>query len=126
MYLLDTNIALEILLAQEKKETCKSFLNQHIGQLAMSDFSLHSIGVILFRYKKKALFHTFSQDIADKISIKTLSIDGYAEMEHASDKTGLDFDDTYQFCIAKKTGLKIVTMDKDFEKVQQDIDVLFL
>jgi len=46
-YLLDTNIFLEILLGQDKKEVCKKFLETHIGEIFISDFSLHSIGVIL-------------------------------------------------------------------------------
>jgi len=37
----------------------------------------------------------------------------------------LDFDDAYHYSIAKYYGLKLVTMDKDFEKVK-DIEVLFL
>ena len=48
MYLIDTNIFLEVLLTQEKKETCKKFLDENIKNLYISDFSLHSIGVILF------------------------------------------------------------------------------
>ena len=49
MYLIDTNVFPEVLLAQEKRELCKNFLNANIGSLYISDFSLHSIGVILFR-----------------------------------------------------------------------------
>lgn len=43
MFLIDTNIFLEILLAQNKKEICKDFLNFNIGKLYITDFSLHSI-----------------------------------------------------------------------------------
>ena len=48
MYLIDTNVFLEVLLAQEKKQICKDFLKVNIEKLNISDFSLHSIGVILF------------------------------------------------------------------------------
>ena len=37
----------------------------------------------------------------------------------------LDFDDAYQYYVARYYGLKIVTMDKDFEKIK-DMDILFL
>jgi len=37
----------------------------------------------------------------------------------------LDFDDTYQYSVAKYYGLKVVTMDKDFEKIK-DLQILFL
>ncbi len=50
MYLLDTNIFLEILLGQEKKDECKKFLIANEDNIFISDFSLHSIGVILFRH----------------------------------------------------------------------------
>ena len=51
-FLFDTNIFLEILLDQEKKDVCKKLLNDNIGKIFLSDFSLHSIGVILFKQKK--------------------------------------------------------------------------
>jgi predicted nucleic acid-binding protein len=37
----------------------------------------------------------------------------------------LDFDDAYQYNIAKYHGLKVVTMDKDFEGIV-DVEILFL
>lgn len=48
MYLADTNIFLEVLLAQDKRKECKNLLEENRGKLSISDFSLHSIGVILF------------------------------------------------------------------------------
>ena len=63
MYLVDTNIFLEILLAQDKSEACKTFLSDHIDELAISDFSLHSIGVILFRHKAHDIFSQFIEDM---------------------------------------------------------------
>ena len=61
MYLVDTNIFLEILLAQHRKEDCKRFLDTHIEEIAISDFSLHSIGVILFRNHEGGTFLKFVQ-----------------------------------------------------------------
>ena len=56
MFLVDTNVFLEILLKRDKKEDCKKFLDNNIGNLNITDFSLHSIGVILFRYGKEEFF----------------------------------------------------------------------
>jgi predicted nucleic acid-binding protein len=67
MYLLDTNIFLEILLKQEKSEECKNFLKSNVNNIFISDFSLHSIGVILFRYKKHKLYEDFIKDILSQI-----------------------------------------------------------
>lgn len=47
--LIDTNIFLEIFLGQARRVDCESYLNQHLGHLHLSDFTLHSIGVILFK-----------------------------------------------------------------------------
>jgi len=35
----------------------------------------------------------------------------------------LDFDDAYQYSVAKYYGLKIVTMDRDFERIK-DLEIL--
>ena len=59
MYLVDTNIFLEILLQQNKSKNCKLFLDKNSGVLNISDFFLHSIGVILFRNKKEKIFLKF-------------------------------------------------------------------
>jgi predicted nucleic acid-binding protein len=56
MYLIDTNIFLEILLAQKQKNICKEFLVSNIEQIYISDFSLHSIGVLLFRNNNTVTF----------------------------------------------------------------------
>lgn len=50
MYLLDTSISLELLLDRERADEVAEFLKQEVsGRLYMSDFSLHSIGIILLR-----------------------------------------------------------------------------
>jgi predicted nucleic acid-binding protein len=126
MYLVDTNIFLEILLEQAKKGVCKHFLNTHIGDLYISDFSLHSIGVILFRNEKEKVFQQFTQDVLPKTQIITLAKHVYQELVENKRQFGLDFDDTYQFSIAKESGFTLVTMDGDFKGVQQSINVIFL
>jgi len=63
MFLVDTNVFLEVLLRQDKKEDCKRFLEKNIRDLNITDFSLHSIGVILFRYGKEDIFQKFVEDI---------------------------------------------------------------
>ena len=124
--LVDTNIFLEILLDQEQKEQCKSFLVKNIGRLFLSDFSLHSIGVILLRNKKEKVFVKFTNDILPDISIISLSKDKYKEVANISIKYSLDFDDSYQTCISIDENLEIVTMDKDFKKVEEILNVRFL
>ncbi len=125
MYLIDTNIFLEVLLIQDKKETCKNFLDTNVGVLYISDFSLHSIGVILFKNDKKYIFQKFLDDIFLKVAIINLPKETYRDLADLKD-LGLDFDDAYQFKVAKEHDLKIVTMDKDFEIIKDRIDIVFL
>ena len=126
MYLVDTNIFLEILLEQARKTMCKNFLRTHAGHLHISDFSLHSIGVILLRNGKDEVFKKFAQDVLPNAEIVTLTKDNYPNLIEDKMAFGLDFDDVYQFNIVKETGLTLVTMDKDFKSVQHEIQVMFL
>ena len=126
MYLADTNIFLEIMLAQEKSKECKKFLEEKRGELFISDFSLHSIGVILFRNKKKDVFERFVNDVLVKLEIITLGKEAYKELSEISKEFNLDFDDTYQFKIAQENNLTIATMDRDFDKIADFFSVKFL
>ncbi|MDL1962253.1 MAG: PIN domain-containing protein [Deltaproteobacteria bacterium] len=49
----------------------------------------------------------------------------YREVVSVKKSLNLDFDDAYQYSIAKYHGLKVVTMDKDFERIR-DVEILFL
>ena len=63
-YLVDTNIFLELMLEQKEENTVKHLLNQlDVSELYISDFSFHSIGVILFRLNKLEKFSGFVKDI---------------------------------------------------------------
>ena len=125
MFLVDTNIFLEILLRQAKKENCKKFLRENIGNLNITDFSLHSIGVILFRYDKEYIFQKFVEDVMPNVKLLSLPTELYVDVINASKSLNLDFDDAYQYSTAKYCGLRVTTMDKDFDRIR-DVEVLFL
>ena len=124
-FLVDTNVFLEILLNQDKKEHCKMFLNNNIGILNITDFSFHSIGVILFRYAKEDIFQKFIEDVIPNIQLISLPIKLYIEVINTKRNLNLDFDDAYQYSTAKYYELTVATMDKDFKKIK-DVDILFL
>ncbi|MHA1873315.1 MAG: type II toxin-antitoxin system VapC family toxin [Candidatus Heimdallarchaeaceae archaeon] len=126
MFLVDTNVFLEILLEQNKKDICKSFLDSNIKNgLNITDFSLHSIGVILFKYHKQEIYSKFLGDILVNINLISLPLDRYNEIITAKNYLNLDFDDLYQYTVAKYYQLKIVTMDKGFEKIKE-LEIEFL
>jgi len=81
----------------------------NVGSLFISDFSLHSIGVILFRNNKEDIFKKFLKDIIPNLEITTLPKMSYEDLAEVKKKLGLDFDDAYQYQVAKERDLKIVT-----------------
>jgi predicted nucleic acid-binding protein len=125
-YLFDTNIFLEILLDQNKKDKSKKIISENIDELFISDFSLHSIGVILIKQKKFKIFNNFLTDIIPHATILSLPKDKYSDLNLIAEKYSLDFDDSYQVILAKENNLEILTMDKDFKKVKDEIKVKFL
>lgn len=92
----------------------------------MRDFSLHSIGVLLFRNKKEKVFAKFAGDILPKIPILKRSKENYKEVATISTTYNLDFDDSYQTFLSIDKQLEIVTMDNDFKKVEEIAQIKFL
>lgn len=125
MYLVDTNIFLEILLKQAKSQKCKYFLDKHLGGLNITDFSLHLIGVILLKQNEDDVFLKFLNDTAPKVKLTSLPKEQYKEILTNRKKEKLDFDDAYQYTVCKHYGLKLATMDQDFKNIK-DVDILFL
>lgn len=120
-FLLDTNVWLERLLDQEKSSVVKKLLDTVPPDfLFISDFTLHSIGVILFRLGKASLFRDFITDLFDRGNIKQLSLNPADQIDliELSIKHRLDFDDAYQYQIALRYDLQLVTFDKDFKRLK--------
>jgi len=118
---LDTNIFLELILEQEKAEDSKSLLSKaEDHDFFISDFSLHSIGLLLFYRKQHDVFQQFLKDIFIDAGMLLISL-SVADMEHivsVSQKFKLDFDDAYQYVVAEKYGLIIVSFDSDFDRTE--------
>src|SRR5689334_3903370 len=103
--LLDTNIFLEIILSQEKAEDAKSLLLKSAEhEFFLTDYSLHSIGLLLFRRKQHDAFRAFIEDILINGGIGLLSLlpDDMGSVISASQEFSLDFDDAYQYTVASR------------------------
>lgn len=118
--LLDTNIFLEVLLGQEKAEDSAALLcaNQRFS-LFMTDFSLHSIGVLLFRRRNFDVFSEFVGDL-DTAGIQVLSLPRaeISSLSAVASSNSLDFDDAYQYETARRYGLTLVSFDGDFDRTE--------
>ncbi len=117
IYLADTNVWLERLLQQDKAGEVEQFLTAIPSEkIAISDFALHSIGVILAHLKKPDVF------VRGDVQMVSLSSTEHLELSRSLKERSLDFDDAYQYLISTKYQLTLVSFDKDFKKA--DIPVL--
>ena len=119
MYLLDTNILIEVLLKQSNSEQVKQFLNITLyDTLYLSEFSLYSLGVRLVQKKYPEAFERVVNDLIITGGIRVLKLD-VGDMEgvlKAVKQLGLDFDDAYQYVTAEKYDLTLVSFDAHFDK----------
>ena len=119
MYLIDTNIFLEILLEQAESKECELFISKAIqnGNFYVSSFTLHSIEVIMLRNGKIDELFEFLSDINESkiIRIETNTKDELNVL-NSMKKFKLDFDDSLQFYLCEKNNLKIISFDKHFDK----------
>jgi uncharacterized protein len=122
MNLIDTNIVLELLLQREKTAAVKKFfLTVSSSEIAMSDFSLHSIGLILLKVNKSDVLSKFVHDafIHGSIRVVGLEPEELINLIKVADRFNLDFDDAYQYAVSEKYDLQIVSYDKDFDKTER-------
>jgi predicted nucleic acid-binding protein len=121
MYLLDTNIWLERLLAQDQAEMVGQLLDTvPAEQLLMSDFTLHSMGVILGRLGESEVFVRFVQDVLidGPVALAGLSPAAMQRVVAVMDSHRLDFDDAYQYVVAEREEAVIVSFDNDFDRTE--------
>jgi len=118
----DTNIFLEVILGQEKAEEAKEFLSKtEKHEFFISDYTFHSIGLLLFRRKQHNAFKQFITDMIFNagVRISTLSAEDMKEVIKVAQKFNLDFDDAYQYTVAEKLDLEIVSFDSDFDRTEK-------
>ena len=122
MFLLDTNIWLERLLGQGQAEVVSELLDKlSSSDMCMTDFTLHSIGVICNRLKQRDVFIKFVDDVLIDSDVLLVSIPAnkMKRVVEIMDRFGLDFDDAYQYVAAEIKRAIIVSFDKDFDKTEQ-------
>ena len=121
MYLLDTNIFLELLLEQRNADEVEKFLtNTSPEELYCSEFSLCSVGIILFRTDKHDVLSQFIDDlfINGGVQLISLSTSNLRILAKHAREFNLDFDDAYQYQVANNYDLTLVSIDKDFDRTE--------
>ena len=124
MYLIDTNIFLEVMLSRPKSEACKRFLNllktgKEMG--IVTEFSIYSIMVIMAGFAKKKELKTFLSSLSayKGLSIYTATLSDKVKAVDMSLKNNLDIDDSIQYSAALTLDVKgIVSFDKHFDRLE--------
>lgn len=117
-FLLDTNVFLELLLEREKAgDVRRLFATLEPDAYAISDFSLHSIGVILTRMDRHDLLLEFIDDMIVETGMRVVGIPSsyLPEVVTAILRYRLDFDDAYQLVAADRYSLGLVSFDRHFD-----------
>ena len=117
--LIDTSIILEIMLGQPQAQAAQAFLalaGQH--EFHLSNFALHSICQILLRRKLVGPLEGFlkSAIFSGNITVLPIQPDELQEVIDTARLFRLDFDDAYQYALAERHNLSLVSFDKDFDK----------
>ena len=121
-YLLDSNVWLELLFEQERAEDVRRFLEtEPMAQLAISEFSVYSIGIALSRNGLEDAFVQFISDTLEGTALGRIRLDtaNLKEIMNVRKRFRLDFDDAYQYVAAEKHDLTLVSFDADFDRTDR-------
>jgi predicted nucleic acid-binding protein len=122
VYLVGTITWLERLLDQDRSEEVGQFLG-HVAteRIFITDFSFHSIGVVLDRLQRIDVLLSFVRDVfvVGGVTLLHLDPDDTSRLVAIMSETKLDFDDAYQYIAAEKYDLSIVSFDDDFDETER-------
>ncbi|MBO3842939.1 MAG: type II toxin-antitoxin system VapC family toxin [Candidatus Brockarchaeota archaeon] len=124
MYLVDTNIFLEVMLSQARSKECKVFLEsvkEGVSKAFVTDFSIYSIMIIMSGLSKLDELKVFLSSLS---AYRGLAIhrNGLKELLRAVEtmkEKRLDLEDAIQYSAAMSLGVKaIVSFDKHFDGLE--------
>jgi len=124
MYLIDTNIFLEVMLSRDRNEECKKLLRMlEKGELKgiVTDFTIHSIIVLLDRLKKLNTLKYFLQSLTAYKGLYIYTTPLHCEIKAVdiAKETGLDMDDSIQYYAALSIKAEgIISFDKHFDNLK--------
>lgn len=123
-YLVDTNIFLEIMLSQTRREDCKkllALLRDGKAKGIVTDLSVHSIIVLMDKFKKLKELKIFLLSLTayKGLYVYTTSIADEVKAVEAAEESELDIDDAIQYVAALSINAdSIISFDKDFDNLK--------
>ncbi len=129
--LVDTNIFIEVPLNQASARQARALLENPKGHESfVTDFALHSLGLLLFRQRQAEVFRQILQDIIGGVGagVVSLTASQMVALPDVATTFKLDFDGAYPYSAALGHGLQIVSFDADFDRTSEGrllpVDVL--
>jgi predicted nucleic acid-binding protein len=119
MFLVDTNVWVEVLLGQEKAKEASDFLKRTpASELSLTDFTLYSIGIILAKLGRDDAYRKFLGDVLTENDVRIIRLtpSDLAEVPTVVRRFHVDFDDAYQYVAAGRFNAALVSFDSDFDK----------
>jgi predicted nucleic acid-binding protein len=92
-----------------------------LPDVAITDFSIHSIGIILTNGGKDDDFGKFVTDVLQDTPLVEVRL-GHGDLNRLLDvraRHRLDVDDAYQYVAAEKHNLTMVSFDADFDRTER-------
>jgi len=120
-YLIDTNIFLEIMLSQSRSDECKrllAMLRDGIVEAVVTDFTIHSIIVLMGRFKRLRELETFLSSLTayKGLYVYTTSLADETRAVKTSKESKLDMDDAIQYAAALSIDADaIISFDRDLD-----------
>ncbi len=119
MLLVDTNVWMERLLDQEHSAEVGLFLDAVPSDaLFITDFAFHSICLAMCRLNQQEGLRRFVRDLFDSggVTLLHLGAEDIPQVLEVMQRFHLDFDDAYQYVVAEKYDLTLVSFDADFDR----------
>jgi len=124
MYLIDTNIFLEAMLSRSRAQECIELLKMlKDGKIegVVTDFAIHSIMILLERFKRLNELKRFLQSLVlyKGLHVYITSITDEIKAIELALETGLDIDDAIQYAVALSIDAEaIISFDRHFDNLK--------
>jgi predicted nucleic acid-binding protein len=121
MLLIDTNIFLEVMLAQTKRKACMDFLTAvRAGRqkATVTDFTIYSIMIILDGRGKLRELDRFLRSLSayKGLTLYATSLEDKVDAVELAANGEFDVDDAVQYASARRLRVKaVVSLDRDFD-----------
>ncbi len=122
MYLVDTNVFLEIFLRREHSPEAKKFLRQTpFSDIYVSDHSLDTLGIILFKHNMFNAYVHFIKDLFLDGGVWRiqLALENIQKVGDAAKKYNLNYHDAYQYVTAELYDLTLVSLNDAFDQTER-------